>query len=109
MNVEYINRVVLGGVLVRDSNFGYTAGKTAVATFTLAFYSSPDKGGFSKQKRSLIDIIFFGAKEAKWSQLLKENKQVVVEGRLQQRCWVTREGIHKSKTEIVADLVKSIN
>ena len=109
MNVEYINRVVLGGVLVRDSNFGYTAGKTAVATFTLAFYSSPDKGGFSKQKRSLIDVIFFGAKEAKWSQLLKENKQVVVEGRLQQRSWVTREGIHKSKTEIVADLVKSIN
>ena len=109
MNVEYINRVVLGGVLVRDSNFGYTAGKTAVATFALAFYSSPDKGGFSKQKRSLIDIIFFGAKEAKWSQLLKENKQVVVEGRLQQRSWVTREGIHKSKTEIVADLVKSIN
>ena len=109
MNVEYINRVVLGGVLVRDSNFCYTAGKTAVATFTLAFYSSPDKGGFSKQKRSLIDIIFFGAKEAKWSQLLKENKQVVVEGRLQQRSWVTREGIHKSKTEIVADLVKSID
>ncbi len=109
MNVEDINRVVLGGVLVRDSNFGYTAGKTAVATFTLAFHSSPDKGGLSKKRRSLIDIIFFGAKEAKWSQLLKKDKQVVVEGRLQQRSWVTREGIHKSKTEIVADLVKSIN
>ena len=109
MNVEDINRVVLGGVLVRDSNFGYTAGKTAVATFTLAFYSSPDKGGFSKKKRSFIDIIFFGAEEAKWSQVLKKDKRIVVEGRLQQRSWVTREGIHKSKTEILADRIKSIN
>ena len=108
MNVEDINRVVLGGVLARDSNFGYTAGKTAVATFTLAFYSSPGKDGSSKKKRSLIDIIFFGAEEAKWSQLLRKDRQVVVEGRLQQRSWMTREGIHKSKTEIVADRIKSI-
>ena len=109
LNVEDINKVVLGGVLLRDSNFGYTAGKTTVATFTLAFYSSPDKGLFPKKKRSLIDIIFFGAEEAKWSQLLKKDKRIVVEGRLQQRNWITREGVHKSKTEIVADRIKSIN
>ncbi len=109
MNVKDINRVVLGGVLVRDSDFGFTAGKTAVATFTLAFCSNPDKGGFPRKKRSRIDIIFFGAEEAKWSQLLKKDKQLVIEGRLQQRSWVTREGIRKSKTEIVADVVKSIN
>lgn len=108
MNVEAINRVVLGGVLLRDSSFGYTAGKTAVATFTLSFSSGFHKDDHPKKRRGLIDVIFLGAEEAKWSQLLKKDKPVVVEGRLQQRSWVTREGIQKSKTEILADQVKNV-
>jgi len=109
LNVKDINRIVLGGVLVRDSHFGYTARRTAVATFTLTFSSSPDKGGFSKKKKSHIDVIFFGAEGSKWSQLLKRGKEVLIEGRLQQRSWVTPEGIHKNKTEIIADRVESSN
>lgn len=105
MNVDDVNRVVIGGVLDREPQFGYTAGKRALATFTLAFSSGLGKGRVSARKKSLIDIVFLGADEAKWSSLLKKGKQVVVEGRLQQRSWVTREGIFKSKTEILADRV----
>lgn len=108
MIVDDINSVVLGGVLVRDSHFGYTAGKTAVATFALSFSSGVNKDNYPKKRRGLIDVIFLGAEEVKWSQLLKKDKQVVVEGRLQQRSWVTREGIQRSKTEILADRVKSV-
>jgi len=104
--VEDINRVILTGTLVGDSVFAYTAGGTAVATFTLAFSSDSDKQGNTKRKKGLIDIIFFGAEACRWPEALKKGKQIVVEGRLQQRSWRTPEGIHKSKTEIIANRIE---
>ena len=94
------------GELVKDSTFGYTARGNAFATFTLAFPSVPEKDVLSKREKGRINIIFFGAEAPKWSPLLKVGKQVVVEGKLQQRSWKTPEGIYKSRTEIIANQVE---
>lgn len=107
--MEDINRVVIVGELVGNSTFGQAAGGTAVATFTLAFPSGPDERRNVKRKKGTIDIIFFGAEAHRWAQLLKKGAQVVVEGRLQQRSWKTLEGIHRSKTEIIANQVRYYN
>lgn len=104
--MEDINRVVLTGKLVDDSAFAYTARGTAVATFTLAFSSDSDEQRNAKKKKGVIDIIFFGAEALRWAEALKKDTPVVVEGRLQQRGWRTLEGIHKSKTEIIANRVE---
>jgi single-stranded DNA-binding protein len=50
-------------------------------------------------------IYFFGAEADRWAELLKKGNQVV-KGRLQQRSWRTLEGIHGSKTEIIANQVE---
>ena len=101
--MENINRVVLTGKLVRDSAFGYTAGGAALATFTLAFFSDPNTQRNVKEKKGLIDVIFFGAEARMWAEALKKGTQVIVKGRLQQRSWRTSEGTHKNKTEIIAN------
>lgn len=107
--MEDINKVIIGGELVRDSTFGHAAGGSAVATFTLAFPSGPDKQRDSKNRKGVIDIIFFGAEARSWVELLRKGTRVVVRGRLQQRSWRTLEGIHRSKTEIVANQVECCN
>lgn len=60
-----------------------------------------------KNNKGDRSIVFFGAKAPGWSQLLKKGKEVVVESRLHQCSWVIPEGIHKSKAEIMANLVES--
>ena len=106
LGVEDINRVVLTGKLVRDSAFGYTAGGTPIASFTLAFSSDPNKQRNVKEEKGLVDVIFFGAESCMWAETLKEGTQVIIKGRLKQRSWRTSEGIHKSKTEIIANQVE---
>jgi len=107
--VEEINRVVLTGKIVGDSAFSYTARGTAIAIFTLAFSSDPDKQQKNeKRKRGFIDIIYFGAEECRWAETLKKGKRIIVEGRLQQRNWRTPEGIQKSKTEIIANRIECL-
>ena len=106
LDVEDINRVVLKGKLVGDSAFGYTAGGTAIATFTLAFFSDPNRQRNVKEKKGLIDVIFFGAEARIWAEVLKKGTQVIIKGKLQQRNWRTSEGIHRSKTEIIANQVE---
>lgn len=101
--MKAINKVVLRGELMRDAVFSHTPRGKTVTTFTIAFdNSSLDFGGFRKTK-GFIDVIYFSDKLSPQAQLFKKHKNVLVEGRLQQRSWNTSEGIKKRKTEIVAE------
>ena len=107
--MEDINRVVIAGELVGDSTFSCAAGGAEITTFTLAFSSDTGKQKNVKRKKGFIGILFLGIEARRWAALLKKGTQVVVEGRLQQRSWITLEGIKKSKTEIIAQKIKCCN
>ena len=100
-----INKVVLGGELIRDAVFSHTPRGRAVTTFTIAFANSNLGFGGSRNNKGFIDILYFSDTASPEVQLLQKNKKVLVEGRLQQRSWQTSEGIKKQKTEIVAEKI----
>ena len=103
--MKNINKVVLGGELIRDAFFSHTPRGRAVITFTIAFANSNLDFGGSKNNKGFIDIIYFSDKVSPEVQLLKKSKKIVVEGHLQQRNWQTSEGIKKRKMEIVAEKI----
>lgn len=98
-----INKIVLRGELIRDAVFSHTPRGRAVTTFTIAFDNSNLDFGGSRNNKGFIDVIYFSDKLSPQAQLLQKSKNIVVEGRLQQRNWRTSEGIQKRKTEIVAE------
>lgn len=101
--MEDINKIVLMGELIRDAVFSHTPRGTAITTFTIAFDNSNLDFGGSRNNKGFIDVIYFSDKLSPQAQLLQKSKNIVVEGRLQQRNWRTSEGIQKRKTEIVAE------
>ena len=100
-----INKIVLSGELIRDAVFSHTPRGRAIASFTISFDNSTLGFGGSRNNKGFMDVIYFSDKSSPHLQLLQKSKNIVIEGRLQQRNWRTSEGIQKRKTEIVAEKI----
>ena len=98
-----LNRVILIGRLARDSELRYTPAGMAVASFTLANNRSYSTGGEKKEQVSYFDCVAWSKMGEIIAEYCKKGKQIVVEGRLQQRRWDDSEGNKKSKIEIVVE------
>src|SRR6185369_375218 len=81
-----LNKVMLIGNLGKDPEVRYTAGGTAVASFSLA----------TSEK--------FKGKTGEW-----EEKTVYIEGRLQTRKWQDKEGKDRYTTEIVGEKMQMLS
>jgi single-strand DNA-binding protein len=104
------NRVILAGRLVRDPEMRYTPSGTAVASFSLAVNRrSRQEGGELKEEVSFIDVVAFGKVGETSANYLKKGRAVLLEGRIQQRRWETKEGEKRSKVEVVANLVQFLD
>jgi single-strand DNA-binding protein len=95
------NKTIMIGNLTRDPELRYTPQGTAVTTLGLAVNSQ-----YGEKKEVLfIDTIVWGKQAEACSQYLVKGRQVLVDGRLQERTWET-DGQKRSKMEIVANEVK---
>ena len=107
------NRVILVGSLVRDPEYRRAASNgMAVSDFRMAV-DDPYKGrSAAREGRSntlFIDVVT-------WDQLaesvhghLRQGSRVLVEGRLQQQEWTTREGQRRSQIRVVASTVQFLD
>lgn len=99
------NRVIFIGNLTKDPELRYTPQGTAVCSFRLAVTTKFKQQDEYKDETLFIDVVVWGKQAESSSQYLAKGKQVLVEGRLQERRWEA-DGQQKSKMEVVAQNVK---
>ena len=98
-----LNHITIMGRLTRDPDLRYTASQTPVASFTLAV--DRDYGGKDGQERQtdFIDCVAWRQTAEFISKYYTKGSMAVVDGRLQLRDWVDKEGNKRRNAEVVID------
>ena len=103
-----VNKVILIGNLGKKPELRYTPGGKAVAQFTIA--TNERRGGKdgqpAQEHTEWHRIVVWDRTAENCAQYLDKGRSVYVEGRLQTREWVDKEGQKKYTTEIVAHTVQ---
>jgi single-strand DNA-binding protein len=104
-----VNKVILVGNLGRDPETRYMPNGEAVANITVATTESwKDKSG-NKQEKTEWHRVTFNRRLAEIAgEYLKKGTQVYIEGRLQTRKWIDKDGVEKYTTEIIASEMKML-
>ncbi len=99
-----INRIIIVGRLSADVELKYTPAGTAVARFGIAVGGKPKTDG--SDSVSFFNVVVWGKSAENCSNFLSKGKQVALDGRLEQRSWVTQDGSKRSIVEIIAERVE---
>jgi len=98
------NKVILAGNLTRDPDLKYLPSGTAVAEFGLAINRSfKGKDGAKRDETAFIDIKAWGRQAEVVNQYLSKGRPVLIEGRLEQSRWETKDGQKRSKIRVVLE------
>ena len=96
-----LNKVILMGRLVRDPELRTTNTGTAVASFTLAVERDfKDQNG--EKTADFVDITAWSHTAAFVNRYFTKGRMAVVEGRLESRKWVDRDGRNRTSWTVVA-------
>jgi single-strand DNA-binding protein len=99
------NTVTLVGNLTREPELRFTQGGQAVASFGLAVNRRYQQNGEWQEKVSFFNITAWGQLGENAASSLSKGARVIVNGRLEQREYETREGEKRNVVEVVADEV----
>jgi single-strand DNA-binding protein len=98
-----VNKVILIGNLGRDPEVRFTQGGTPVANFTMATTDRwSDPSGEKKEKTEWHRIVVWGKQAEIAGEYLRKGRPVYIEGSLQTREWVDRDGNKRYTTEVRA-------
>lgn len=97
-----MNKTILSGRLVRDPEVRITPSEKTVCNFTLAV----DR--FAKTGTDFINIIVWGKTAELCGNSLQKGHRLLVEGQLQIRDYVAKDGTKKYVTEVVCNNVEFI-
>ena len=98
------SKAIITGNLTRDPELRTTTGGTNVCSFSVAVnrtYKSAD--GENKEDVSYIDCVAWGKLGEVISNYAKKGSSVLVSGRLSQRSFEGKDGVKRSRTEVVAE------
>jgi single-strand DNA-binding protein len=99
-------KALLIGRLTEDPEIRYTAKGLAVGKMRLAVnFRGKDK----KEESSFFDVVAFGQLAEQCGEYLSKGRAVLVEGRMHQKRWETKEGRRGSKLEILAATVEFLD
>jgi single-strand DNA-binding protein len=102
-----MNKVILIGRLGADPETRSTQGGTDVANFNLATSESwKDSSGKKQERTEWCRIVVWGKLAGLCAQYLKKGSLAMIEGKLQTRKWVDKDGNDRYTTEVVAMNVK---
>lgn len=99
-----LNQIVLMGRLVRDPELRSTNTGKAVASFTLAV-DRDFKGQNGEKATDFVDVTAWGHTAAFVNKYFAKGRMAVVEGRLESRKWVDRDGRNRVSWGVVAESV----
>jgi len=101
-----IAHVTLVGNLTRDPELRQTPSGTSVCQFGVAVGRRyKDSSGEWVDKASFFDVVVWGAQGENCAQYLSKGRQVVVDGRLEQRSYEAQDGSKRSRVEIIGENV----
>jgi single-strand DNA-binding protein len=102
-----VNRVIVMGNLTRDPELRFAPSGAAVASFGLGINRRfRDSAGAQKDEATFVEIVAWGKQAELCSEYLVKGRLVLIEGRLRQERWETREGEARSALKVVAERVQ---
>ncbi len=104
--MTFLNRVILTGKVVTPPRRHYRPDGSPVIQFPLELNDSEDLAG--RGGRNRIDIVAFGKLAELKLELLQSGQHLMVTGRLNQRSWQTPEGRNRTRTEVIATALQTI-
>ena len=99
-----LNKIILMGRLTRDPELRRTQSGTAVTSFSLAV-DRDFKSQSGEKETDFIDIVAWRNTADFVSKYFSKGRMAVVEGRLQIRDWVDKDGGKRRSAEVIADNV----
>lgn len=104
-----LNKVMVIGNIGKDPELRYTAGGTAVASFSLATTDRiKGKDGNWEDKTEWHNITLWARLAEIAGEYLTKGKTVYIEGRLQTRKWQDKDGKDRYTTEIVGERMQML-
>ena len=98
-----LNRATILGRLTRDPEVRNTPSGQSVSTIGVATNRVwTDNSGVRQERVEFHDVVLWGKLAEIAGQYLSKGRRVYIEGRLQTRDWVGKDGVKRYKTEIVA-------
>jgi len=101
-----LNKVFVIGNLTRDPELRTLPSGQPVASFGVATNRYWTKNGARQEQTEFHNIVAFGKTADLVSQYMRRGNQIMVEGRLQTRSWEGKDGVKRSRTEIVAERIQ---
>lgn len=102
-----VNKVILIGNLGKDPELKYLDGNIAKANFSLATSEyHKDKQGNKVEQTEWHQIVLWRTMAESAEKILKKGMQVYIEGKLQTRQWLDKDGVKRNITEIVGESFK---
>lgn len=99
-----LNKVFILGRLTADPQLRATAGGNQVASFSLATNRVwNDKSGARKESTEFHNIVVWGKQAEVASRFLTKGSLALIEGRMQTRDWVGKDGQKRRITEIICE------
>jgi single-strand DNA-binding protein len=99
-----VNKVILVGHLGKDPEIKYLEGNIAKVSFSLATSESyKDKSGNKVEHTEWHNIVMWRGLAENAEKMLKKGTLVYLEGKLQTRNWLDKEGLKKNMTEVLAE------
>ncbi len=102
-----MNRIILMGRLTRDPEVRITPTEKTVCTFTLAV-DRPFTGKDGQREADFINIVVWGKSAELCGNNVSKGQRLLVEGRLQLRNYVGKDGNKRYVTEVIADRIEFI-
>ncbi len=101
------NRTILAGNLTRDPELKYTPSGMPVCAFSIAVNSTfTDKKGQKNEQVLFVPIIVWGKQGENTAEYMKKGRGVLIEGKLKQEKWTSKEGEKRSRLVVTANLVR---
>lgn len=99
-----VNKVILVGNLGKDPEIKYLEGNIARANFSMATSEfHKDKNGNKIEQTEWHNIVVWRSMAESAEKLLKKGTQIYLEGKLQTRQWIDKDGNKRNITEIVGE------
>ncbi|MBR3324377.1 single-stranded DNA-binding protein [Candidatus Saccharibacteria bacterium] len=98
------SKAIITGNLTRDPELRTTTSGSSVCSFSVAVNRTfKGNDGENKEEVSYIDCVAWGKLGEVIAQYAKKGSSVLVSGRLSQRSFEGKDGVKRSRTEIVAE------
>lgn len=104
-----VNKVILIGNLGKDPETRYMSNGEAVTNITLATTDTwKDKNGEKQEKTEWHRVTFYRKLAEIAGEYLKKGRSVYIEGRLETRKWIDKNGVERYTTDIIANDMKML-